>query len=250
MASGAANRAFYDMERAREAQARLFPRKLPAMQNLTYAGVCIQAFQVGGDYYDFLDLGRGYLGLTVGDAVGKGLAAALLMASLQASLRSQCAFAIDDIGSLLRPVNRLMCDNMSVGSYATLFFAEYQDANQRLRYANCGHPPGLLLRDDGRVERLESTATVLGFEEEWDCEVAETHLAPGDTLLLYTDGVTEAVNEKGEEFGERGLIGLLHACRRLPPSAVLRSIAQGVQQFAGNEFQDDVTLVAALCAAP
>lgn len=249
-ASSVANRASHDMERAREVQARFFPRKLPVMQNLTYAGVCIQARLVGGDYYDFLDLGRGYLGMAVADAVGKDMAAALLMASLQTSLRSQCAFAVDDIGSLLRPVNRLMCDNVSVGSYATLFFAEYRDADQRLRYANCGHPPALLLRDDGRVERLESTATVLGFEEEWDCEVAETHLAPGDTLLLYTDGVTEAVNEKGEEFGECGLMGLLRACRQLPPSAVLRSIARSVQQFAGNEFQDDVTLVAARCAVP
>lgn len=247
-ASGAANRASYDMERAREAQARLFPRKLPAMQNLTYAGICIQARQVGGDYYDFLDLGRGYLGLAVADAVGKGMAAALLMASLQASLRSQCALAVDDIGSLLRPVNRLMCDNMPVGSYATLFFAEYSDEGRRLRYANCGHPPALLLRDDGNVERLESTATVLGFEEEWGCEIAETQLAPGDTLVLYTDGVTEAVNDNGEEFGEHGLIELLHAYRRLPPSALLRSVVRGVQQFAGNEFQDDVTLVAARCA--
>jgi len=243
-----ANRAAYDMERAREAQARLFPRKLPAMETLTYAGVCIQARQIGGDYYDFLDLGRGYLGLAVADAVGKGIAAALLMASLQGALRNQCALALDDIASLLRPVNRLMCDNMPVGSYATLFFAEYSDQGRRLRYANCGHPPALLVHTDGTIDRLASTATVLGFQEDWDCEIAETQLVPGDTLVLYTDGVTEATGENGQEFGERGLIELLACHCELPPSALLRSMVSGLQQFAGDEFHDDVTIVAARCA--
>jgi serine phosphatase RsbU (regulator of sigma subunit) len=239
-----------DLELAREVQARLFPRKLPPLDTLTYAGVCIQARQVGGDYYDFLDLGRGYLGLAVADAVGKGIAAALLIASLQASLRSQCALASDDVGSLLRPVNRLMCDNTPEGSYATLFFAEYSDRERRLRYVNCGHPSALLMYPDGTIDRLDSTATVLGFQEDWDCSVGEAWLSSGDTLLLYTDGVTEAVNENGEEFGERSLAELLRAHRRLPASVLLRSIVNSVRRFAGKEFQDDVTLVAARCVAP
>jgi serine phosphatase RsbU (regulator of sigma subunit) len=246
-ASEAERRASYDMERAQEVQARLFPRKLPALETLTYAGVCIQARQVGGDYYDFLDLGCGYLGLVVADAVGKGIAAALLMASLQASLRSQCALAIDDVGSLLRRVNRLMCDNMPQGNYATLFFAEYSDEGRRLRFVNCGHPPALLVHPDGTIGLLESTATVLGFQEDWDCAVGEVWLSPGDTLLIYTDGVTETRNENGEEFGERHLAELLRAGRRLRASSLLRSLVNGVQQFAGEEFQDDVTLVAARC---
>jgi serine phosphatase RsbU (regulator of sigma subunit) len=239
-----------DLELAREVQARLFPRRLPPLETLTYAGVCIQARQVGGDYYDFLDLGRGYLGLAVADAVGKGIAAALLIASLQASLRSQCALASDDVGSLLRPVNRLMCDNTPEGSYATLFFAEYSDRERRLRYVNCGHPSALLMHPDGTIDRLDSTATVLGFQEDWDCSVGEAWLSSGDTLLLYTDGVTEAVNENGEEFGERSLAELLRAHRRLPASVLLRSIVNSVRRFAGKEFQDDVTLVAARCVAP
>lgn len=243
----AANRADDDMQRAKEAQARLFPRQLRAMESLTYAGVCIQARHVGGDYYDFLDLGHRYLGLAVADAVGKGVAAALSMASLQGALRSQCALALDDIGSLLRPVNRLMCDNMPVGSYATLFFAEYSDQGRRLRYANCGHPPALLMHSDGTIDRLESTAMVLGFQEDWDCDIAETQLVPGDTLVLYTDGVTEAASENGQEFGERGLIELLRGHGQLPPSALLRSMVSALQQFAGGEFHDDVTIVAARC---
>src|SRR5258708_6848000 len=243
----AASRASDDMARAKEAQTRLFPRKLPVLETLAYGGVCIQAGEVGGDSYDFLDLGRGYLGLTIADAAGKGLAAALLMASLQANLRSQCILAIDDVGSLLRAVNRLMCDNTPEGSYTTLFFAEYSDEGQRLRYVNCGHLPALLMHSDGAVDHLESTATVLGLHEDWECTVEEVRLCHGDTLLLYTDGVTEAINQDGEEFGERSLVELLRVHRLLPPSALLRCILNGLQHFAGNRFQDDMTLVAARC---
>ena len=241
-------RAAEDMELAKEVQARLFPRKLPPLKTLSYAGVCIPAGEVGGDYFDFLDLGRGFLGLAVGDVAGKGIAAALLMASLQANLRSQCALALDDIGSLLRSVNRIFHENTREASYATLFFAEYSDADQRLHYVNCGHPAPLLLRADDRIERLESTATVLGLTEDWDCAIADAHLAPGDTLVFYTDGVTEAVNKDGEEFGEHRLIELLHTSSRVPAPALLQSMVNGVRQFAGKEFQDDITLVAASCS--
>jgi serine phosphatase RsbU (regulator of sigma subunit) len=238
------------MELARKVQVRLFPRNLPTLETLTYAGVCMQARQLGGDYYDFLNLGCGYLGLVVGDVVGRGIAAALLMASLQASLRSQCALALDDIGSLLRSVNRAFCENTHGASYATLFFAEYSDEDQRVRYANCGHPAPLLLHADNSVERLGSTATVLGLWEDWDCSLGDLQLVAGDTLVLYTDGITEAMNEEGEEFGEHRLIELLRRHSHLPASDLLRSIVNGVRRFAGKEFQDDITLVAASCARP
>ena len=140
-----------------------------------------------------------------------------------------------------------MCDNMPQGNYATLFFAEYWDEGRRLHFVNCGHPPALLVHPDGTIGLLESTATVLGFQEDWDCAVGEVWLSPGDTLLIYTDGVTDARNENGEEFGERRLTELFRAGRCLPASALLRSLVNGVQQFAGEEFQDDVTLVAARC---
>ena len=175
-------------------QARLFPQELPPIGTLEYGGVCIQARQVGGDYYDFLSLGRDRLGLVLGDIAGKGIAGALLMANLQANLRSQCAMALDQPQRFLRSVNQLFYENTADSAYATLFFAEYDDQTKRLRYANCGHLPAFLLRRDGALERLDSTCPVLGLFQAWDCSIDERLLCPGDTLALYTDGVTEAFN--------------------------------------------------------
>src|SRR6185369_17233592 len=139
--------------------------------------VCIQARQVGGDYYDFLDLGRERFGLVIGDIAGKGIAAALMMANLQANLRSQCAIALDQPQRLLRSVNQLFYENTTDSAYATFFFSEYDDQSQRLRYANCGHLPALLLRSDNTLERLDSTGTVLGLFNEWDCSIEECRLS-------------------------------------------------------------------------
>jgi len=243
----AARRAAYDVQLAREVQARLVPRKLPPLESLSYAGVSIPAGQVGGDYFDFLGLGRGYLGVAVGDVAGKGFAAALLVAGLQASLRSQCALAVDDLGSLLRSVNRMLCESMREESYATLFFAEYSDASRRLRYVNCGHPAALLLHPDGTLGRLEPTATVLGLAEEWDCALGEASLVPGDMLLVYTDGVIEARNQSGEEFGADRLAEVLRVHGQRPVSELLRRIVAGVECYAGGRLEDDLTLVAARC---
>ena len=169
-------------------------------------GVCVQARQVGGDYYDFLNLGQDRLGLVVGDIAGKGIAAALLMANLQANLRSQCAIALEHPQRFLESVNRLFFENTIESAYATLFFAEYDCRERRLRYANCGHLPGLILRSDDTLDRLASTCTVLGLFEDWKCGIGESTLLPGDTLVLYTDGVTEAFNDRGEEFGQQNLV--------------------------------------------
>ena len=163
-------RAAQELEIAKQVQARLFPQTLPASATLEYAGLCIQARQVGGDYYDFLNLGQERVGLVVGDIAGKGIAAALLMANLQANLRSQCAIALDQPQQFLQSVNRLFYENTADGAYATLFFAEYDDRVRRLRYANCGHLCALLFRKDSTLERLESTCPVLGLFREWDCD--------------------------------------------------------------------------------
>ena len=245
-----------EMEYAKQVQARLFPQKLPPMKTLQYAGGCIQARQVGGDYYDFLELRPGRLGLVLADIAGKGISGALLMANLQANLRSQYAVALDDLPRLLKSVNQLFYDNSSDSSYATLFFADYDDSTRRLRYANCGHLPPLLLRGqhsrqaDGSapaIERLEPTCTVLGLFDHWECPVAETRLAPGDTLVLYTDGVTEAENSDGEEFGERRLTDTLTSQIDLSASSLLQRVVATVQQFGGREQADDITLVVAKC---
>jgi len=241
-------RAAQELEIAKQVQARLFPQTLPPLSSLDYAGVCIQARQVGGDYYDFLDFGGQRLGLVIGDIAGKGIAAALLMANLQANLRSQCAIALDQPQRLLRSVNQLFYENTAESAYATLFFAEYDNGARRLRYANCGHLCGLLLRNnDAEVERLDSTSTVLGLFEEWDCSIGERSLFAGDTLALYTDGITEAFNDSEEEYGEHRLIEALRRRRDLSSQDLLGSVVEDVRQFSPREQHDDITLIVAKC---
>ena len=207
----------------------------------------MQARQVGGDYYDFLDLGQERLGLVLSDIAGKGIAGALLMANLQANLRSQCAIALDQPQAFLRSVNLLFFENTADGAYATLFFGAYDECQQKFRYVNCGHLPGLLLRRDGTVERLEATCMVLGLFAEWDCEVDERQLATGDALVLYTDGVTESFHEDEEQFGEERLVETLRKHRDLPVSEMLGAVVEAVQRFSPQEQQDDITLIAAKC---
>ncbi len=241
-------RAAQELDIAKQVQARLFPQTRPTLKTLEYAGICRQARQVGGDYYDFLDLGSERLGFVIGDISGKGIAAALLMANLQANLRSQCAIAVDQPQRLLRSVNQLFCDNTTDGAFATLFFAEYDDGTRRLRYANCGHLPALLLRSDDSLERLESTATVLGVFKKWDCDISETQISAGDVLALYTDGITESFNEAGEEFAEERLVTALCRHRTLSSIDLLTAVVDEVQRFSPREQHDDITLIVAKCA--
>ena len=232
-----------ELEIARQVQARLFPQRKPQARTLDYAGACLPARHVGGDYYDFLNLGQQRLGLVIGDIAGKGIAAALLMANLQASLRSQCAIAAEQPKQFLHSVNQLFFENTADGDYATFFFSEYDDVSRRLRYANCGHLPALLLRRDGSLEHLSSTATVLGLFDEWDCTLEARQLCPGDTLVLYTDGAIESFNDSGEEFGNHRLIESLHRHRALSPPALIDSIVADVRKFNPREQQDDITLI-------
>jgi serine phosphatase RsbU (regulator of sigma subunit)/catechol 2,3-dioxygenase-like lactoylglutathione lyase family enzyme len=243
----AERRAAHELEIAKHVQSRLFPQTSPPLATLEYAGVCIQARQVGGDYYDFLDLGQNRLGLVIADISGKGIAAALLMANLQANLRSLCAIAEQQPVHLLRSVNQLFCENTTDGAFATLFFAEYDDTTRTLRYANCGHLPALLLRGDNTVARLEATATVLGIFKKWDCDAGECRLAPGDLLAFYTDGITESFNHADEEFGEQRLLDSLTRHRDLSPRAALTSIVDEVLHFSPKEQHDDITLILAKC---
>lgn len=193
----AERRVAQEMEIARQVQARLFPQTLPGLRTLEYAGVCMQARQVGGDYYDFLNLGQERLGLIIGDIAGKGIAAALLMANLQANLRSQCAIALD--------------------------------------------------RRDGKVECLDSTATVLGLFDRWDCLIRECSLAPADLLVLYTDGVTESRDDRDEEFGEERLVEALRRYRSVPAGEMVKSVVNDVRAFSPHEQSDDITLIVARC---
>lgn len=240
-------RAAQEMEIARQVQTRLFPQTFPPLATLDYSGICIQARQVGGDYYDFLDLGRNRLGLVVGDIAGKGIAAALLMANLQANLRSQCAIAFDHPERFLQLVNRLFYENSTESAYATLFFGEYDDRERRLRYVSCGHLSALLLRHDGELQRLDSTCTVLGLFKEWDCRIVELSLACGDALALYTDGITEASNRAGEEFGEHRLLESMRRHLDHSTPALVAAMVEDVRNFSPQNQSDDITLIVAKC---
>lgn len=243
----AERRAAHELGIAKEVQARLFPQTLPRLETLQYAGACIQARQVGGDYHDFLDLGPGRLGLVIADISGKGIAAALLMANLQGNLRSQSALALNEPERMLRSVNQLFHQNTSLSSYATMFFADYDDRTRRLRYANCGHLAPLILHRDGSVDRLEATCTVVGLFASWDCVMRETQLAAGDMLVLYTDGVTECFNEAEEEFGEQGLMEALRRGAADTPEGLVSGLVEEVRAFNSHEQFDDITLIVARC---
>jgi serine phosphatase RsbU (regulator of sigma subunit)/catechol 2,3-dioxygenase-like lactoylglutathione lyase family enzyme len=243
----AERRAEQELEIAKRVQARLFPQTLPFIKTLEYAGVCIQARKVGGDYYDFLHLGQERFALVIGDIAGKGMAAALLMANLQANLRGQCAIALDQPQRMLQSVNQLFYENTAEGAYATLFFAEYDDQAGRLRYVNCGHLAALLLRSDDTVEKLHSTCTVMGLFSELDCPVAEHRIFPGDTMVLYTDGITESFNDAEEDFGEKRLIEAVRRHRAATSQDMIAAVVAEVKEFSPGEQQDDITLIVAKC---
>ncbi len=238
-------RAAQELAIAKQVQSRLFPQIHPELRTLEYAGVCAQARVVGGDYFDFLDLGQDRVSFVIADVSGKGIASALLMANLQANLRSQYMSTVDHPQSLLRSVNRRFFENTDDNAFASLLLATYDDNQRRLYYVNCGHLSGLLLRRDDSIKRLDPTATVLGLFEDWDCLVEACDVAAGDTLALYTDGITEASNDLGEEFGEQRLIEALRRTRELSPAASLNAVRWEVEQFNRQEQHDDITLIIA-----
>jgi len=231
---------------ARAVQRKLFPRETPALRTLDYSGKCVQARTVGGDYYDFLDMGKGRVGFVLADVSGKGVAAALVMANLQGSIHHGAGFAASDLPAVLQEVNRHLYQHTEADRYTTLFFGCYDDLTRSFSYVSCGHMPALLLRHSGNVERLEATGTVLGLFPDWHSSVAQTLLQPGDVLGIYTDGITETTGADQQEFGEGRLLELLQKSRKLPPSAILKSVELAVEQFREGKFpHDDLTLVVA-----
>ncbi|HEV3254026.1 MAG TPA: GAF domain-containing SpoIIE family protein phosphatase, partial [Candidatus Acidoferrales bacterium] len=234
-----------ELEIAREVQSRLLPQQAPELRTLDCAGLCIQARSVGGDYYDFLELPAGRVALVLADVAGKGISSALLMSNIQAHLRSLCADGVENLPRQLAKMNRLLWKATSDQDYATVFFAIYDDASRRLEYVSCGHNPVLLLRANGTAEMLQSTATVLGMFEKWECTLAETALGAGDILVIYSDGVTEAANAAGVEFGVTRLADVVRGLRPLPAADLVRRISETVLTFSEGAQADDLTLVVA-----
>jgi sigma-B regulation protein RsbU (phosphoserine phosphatase) len=233
------------MDIAARVQQNLFPSQIAPMKKLDCAAGCVPAQHVGGDYYDFFDLPGGERAFVLADVSGKGVGAALLMANLQALFRSQVGLLTDSAGALLRSVNRLFHASTAPEHYATAFFALYDPCKATLRYVNCGHPAALLVRRSGTVEALPSTAAVLGVFSHWDCEERELALESGDTVMIFSDGVTEAESRQGEEFGEQRAATYLAASRHRSPKEITEGLMEAVRAFSNAAAGDDVTVIAA-----
>jgi phosphoserine phosphatase RsbU/P len=234
-----------ELEIARDVQEHLFPQRLPSVPGLDYCGRCRPAREVGGDYYDFLDLPEGRLGIAIGDVSGKGIGAALMMASLQASLRGQASVA-HDLAELMKRVNSLVYEASSANRYATLFYAEYDPRSRQLSFVNAGHNAPVILRKSGsscQVFRLETGGPVIGLLRQ--CyEPGSFPLKPGDLVVLFTDGVSESMNVSDEEWGEDRLIEFAKTCHGLPAFEVMTGILAAAEAFASGASQhDDMTLV-------
>ena len=235
-----------ELEIAREVQERLFPQRLPEVVGLDYYGRCRTALGVGGDYYDFLALPEGKVGVALGDVSGKGIAAALMMASLEASLRAEASRAGKDLGGMIGRVNQMIYDASAEDRYATLFYAQYDPAAHLLTYVNAGHNAPMLFRQASTaVERLDKGGgPVVGLMPDCTYEQSEVTLHAGDMLLIYTDGFSEAMNPQLEEWGEKRLMAAASASRALDAEKIIAGIMKAADAYAAGAPQsDDMTLV-------
>jgi len=236
-----------EVEIAREVQERLFPQTLPPIQGLDYAGYCRPALGVGGDYYDFLALPQGHLGVAIGDVSGKGIAAALMMASLQASLRGEATRAPENLAAAIANINRLVYEASSENRYATFFYGQYDPANHKFDYVNAGHNPPMLFHcatGKWSVTRLDVGGTVVGLLESYPYKQGSVSLAAGDILVAFTDGISEAMNSADEEWGEDHLMNTIENCDSLGAQEIMNRVFTAADAFvAGAKQHDDMTFV-------
>lgn len=236
-----------ELEIAREVQQHLFPQHLPPIAGLEYCGLCHPAREVGGDYYDFLELPGGKFGVAIGDVSGKGIGASLMMASLGASLRSQAAIAAN-LTELIERVNNLVYGASSVNRYATFFYAEYDPSHRQISYVNAGHNPPVVLRRSHSgcpLFRLEAGGPPVGLLPNAQYEEVSFALEPDDILILFTDGISESMNSSDEEWGEEQLIDLAKTCDGVPAVAIMNRVMTAAHTFANGAPQhDDMTVVA------
>jgi phosphoserine phosphatase RsbU/P len=242
-----------ELEIARDVQQRLFPQKLPLVRGLDFCGYCRPALGVGGDYYDFIHLASGSLGIAVGDVSGKGIAAALMMASLQASLRGQTIKPCETLSEMIQHINGLVYEASATNRYATFFYAQYDPTSRKLRYVNAGHNPPMLRRKKGdgyEFIRLEEGGTVIGLFPDFPYKEAEIEMFPGDVLVAYTDGISEALNDAEEEFDEVRLMEAIRTCPDRSAANISSYILEHVDAFtAGAPQHDDMTIVVVHCCS-
>jgi len=232
----------HEIEEARAIQLGLLPTEIPQLPGYEIAAAWQPARVVGGDYYDVLALEDESVGMCIADVAGKGLPAAMLMSNLQACVRG-LAPASSSPEKLCERLNSLVCRNVADDRFITLFYAQLDGARRRLRYVNAGHNPPVVMHGDGSYEFLREGGGVLGVFPVQTYALGTHELAVGDRLLLYTDGVTEASNSDGEEFGEAKLVRLLKKNRGASASELQRIILEAAGEFCRRDWSDDATLV-------
>ena len=232
-----------------EVQQALFPRQFPSKGGLEFAAVCLPARGISGDYYDVLQLSGGRVAFAVADISGKGISAAILMFNLHAVLRT-LARTVWMPGQLCSQLNRHLYEvTQPAAKFATLFYGEWDEADRQLSYVNAGHPLPILL-GSGHGRRLDRGGPPLGLFPDSEYQVGKVPLQPGDTLVVYSDGVTEAETPEGESFGEARLETLVAAHREKPLPEIQRAVLLAARDWSGKEIVDDMTLLLAKVTGP
>jgi sigma-B regulation protein RsbU (phosphoserine phosphatase) len=231
-----------EMEIARRVQQKLLPEAMGTAGSVDFAAACHPAKEIGGDFFDF-HAREGGFDFVLGDVSGKGLPAALLMASLQASIRTQWSTGALQPGALLPVVNQLFHDATAPEHYATLFVGSWNEQARTLRYVNCGHHAPLVLRASGDVERLRASCSVLGMFRKWECVEAEIGLCSGDSVVLFSDGVVEAGLAHSQEFGEERIEAVVRATRLRSAQEMMHVLVTASMEFENGEQGDDLTVM-------
>ena len=231
-----------ELKQARDIQQGLLPKDLPQLSQFEIAGAWEPACLVGGDYYDVIKLSKDKLAICIADVVGKGISAALLMANVQAAVR---AFATETASPayVCSRINSILCANIATGKFVTLFYGVLDASSRILQYTNAGHLRPILIGNDGNVKHLENPGALLGVFPDWEYEDSTVELDPGDLLMAFTDGMTEAMNADGEEFGEERLIQVVRKTGEQSMEELKTQLLGRVQEFCNLRMRDDATLI-------
>lgn len=227
---------------AREIHRGLLPDHFPRIPGYEFCGISHSARDVGGDYFDFFKFSANRVGICIADVMGSGVPAALLMSNFQAIVKGMTSEMIEP-GELCVKLNQVICANHFCGRFITFFYGLLNPQTKTLVYANAGHPAPILVCRDGSHLRLPCGGGALGLFPDWNFTQASLQVAPGDRLLLFTDGLTETSNSQGEEFGEEGLVRLLCEPPHRGAEELQKKIIQTVMEFGGGSLKDDATLV-------